>query len=213
MMYLELPSDVEAMLRRASAFVHSSRTAGSTFAFTSKICGNEWDRFIEEWAPKCYAFVAQALGPYAVQPKPEILGISDGAHSSGVNASFQPDNGQICLAGSVVDGRPGTTLEKLTHELVHASLAEFPEGDPFYEEGFVDYSVWVMAHAPIWGEHREAMVEAAAFNIACRRDRAMKDTSDYDRKRWAGGVFCSFAHGPWIITRLRTRKTEGNFSW
>lgn len=214
MMPLEIPADVDALLRRASAFVaHSSRTAAPVPAFTSQICGTDWDRFVEDWAPKCYLFVAQALGPYAKQPKPEILGISDGAHSSGVNASFQPDNGQICLAGSVINERPGTTLEKLTHELVHASLADFPEGDPFYEEGFVDYSVWVMAHAPLWGEHRESMIEAAAFNIACRRDRALRDTSDYDRKRWAGGVFCSFAHGPWIITRLRTRKTEGNLTW
>jgi hypothetical protein len=213
-MHLEIPSDVDAMLRRASAAVaHSSRVAGSSIAFSSKICGSSWDNFIETWAPKCYLFVAQALGPYAQQPRPEILGISDGAHSAGVNASFQPDNGQIRLVGSVVQDRPGTTLEKLTHELVHASLADFPEGDPFYEEGFVDYSVWVMAHAPIWGEHREDMIKAAAFNIACRRDRALRDTSDYDRKRWAGGVFCSFAHGPWIITRLRTRKTEGNLTW
>lgn len=213
-MHLEIPSDVDAMLRRASAFVaHSSRVAGAPVVFRSNICGSDWDRFIETWATKCYAFVAQALGPYDQQPRPEILGISDGAHSAGVNASFQPDNGQIRLVGSVVENRPGTTLEKLTHELVHASLANFPEGDPFYEEGFVDYSVWVMAHAPIWGEHREDMIKAAAFNIACRRDRALKDTSDYDRKRWAGGVFCSFAHGPWIITRLRTRKTEGNLTW
>jgi hypothetical protein len=158
-------------------------------------------------------FVAQALGRYASEPQPEFLSISDGAHCAGVNASFQPNNGQIRLAGSVIENRPGTTLEKITHELVHASLADFPEGDPFYEEGFVDYSVWVMAHAPIWGAHRDDMIEAAAFNIACRRDRAMNDTSDYDRKRWAGGVFCSFAHGPWIITRLRTRKTEGNPTW
>jgi hypothetical protein len=213
-MRLEIPSDVDSMLRRASAFAtHSSRVAGGAPAFRSRICGTGWDRFVEEWAPKCYLFVAQALGPYAQQPQPEILSISDGAHSAGVNASFQPATGQIRLAGSVIDNQPGTTLEKLTHELVHASLAHFPEGDPFYEEGFVDYSVWVMAHAPIWGQHQDAMIKAASFNIACRRDRAMRDTSDYDRKRWAGGVFCSFAHGPWIITRLRTRKTEGNLTW
>jgi hypothetical protein len=210
-MQLEIPSDVEHMLRRASAF--SSRTAFAAPKFTSTACGTSWDRFIETWAPRCYSFVANALGPYQQEPKGQILGIEDGLHSAGVNASFQPDNGQIRLVGSVVQGRAGTTLEKLTHELVHASLANFPEGDPFYEEGFVDYSVWVMAHAPIWGEHRQEMIEAAAFNIACRRDRALKDTSDYDRKRWAGGVFCSFAHGPWIIARLRTRKTEGNLSW
>lgn len=210
-MRLEIPDDVNQMLRRASAF--SSRTAAGAPQFISNICGSDWDRFIELWAPKCYTFVAHALGSYAQEPQHEILGIADGAHTSGVNASFQPGNGQICLSGSVVENHPGTTLEKITHELVHASLAAFPEGDPFYEEGFVDYSVWVMAHAPLWGEHRDAMIEAAAFNIACRRDRALRDTSDYDRKRWAGGVFCSFAHGPWIVARLRSRKDEGNLSW
>lgn len=210
-MRLEIPADVDQLLRRASAF--SSRMASGAPKFTSSICGSDWDRFIELWAPKCYTFVAQALGPYAREPQCQILGIHDGAHSSGVNASFQPDNGQIRLAASVIENQPGTTLEKLTHELVHASLAAFPEGDPFYEEGFVDYSVWVMAHAPIWGEYQEDMVRAAAFNIECRRDRAMRDLADYDRKRWAGGTFCAFAHGPWIVARLRTRKTEGNLTW
>lgn len=210
-MPLEIPADVDRVLRKASVF--SSRTAAAQPKFTTQICSPEWNRFIEEWAPRCYAFVAQALGPYAQEPRFEILPIHDGAHSAGVNASFQPDNGQIRLVPSVVEGKPGTTLEKLTHELVHASLAAFPEGDPFYEEGYVDYSVWVMAHAPIWGVHRDAMVDAAAFNIACRRDRALLDLSDYDRKRWAGGVFCQFMHGPWIVTKLNMRKRDGNLTW
>lgn len=169
--------------------------------------------FIEQWAPVCYSFVAQALGPYAVEPLPTILPLHDGAHSGGANASFQPDNGQIRLSPSVVDGKPGITLEKLTHELTHAALAAFPEGDSFYEEGFVDYSVWVMAHAPTWGRYRDDMVAAANFNIECRRDRALKDLSDYDRKRWAGGLFCSLTHGPWILSRLKLRKAEGNLTW
>jgi hypothetical protein len=181
--------------------------------FTTEICGNEWDRFIEEWATKCYVFVAEALGPYQQEPRSEILAIHDGAHSGGANASFQPDNGQIRLSASIVEHKPGTTLEKLTHELVHASLAGFPEGDPFTEEGAVDYSVWVMAHAPIWEPFRTEMIEAAAFNIECRRDRAMRDLSDYDRKRWAGGLFYNMAHGPWIVPRLKLRKAEGNFFW
>lgn len=205
------PEDVDRMLRRASAF--SSRTAAVAPRFTSKICGTPWDKFIEEWAPRCYAFVAHALGPYAKEPLPEILAITDAAHSGGVNASFQPNNGQIRLSASVVEGNPGLTLEKLTHELTHASLAAFPEGDPFYEEGYVDFSVWVMAHAPVWGEHQQSMIEAAAFNIECRRDRALRDLSDYDRKRWAGGLYCSLTWGPWIVTRLRMRKETGELSW
>lgn len=207
----EIPSDVQHMLARASGF--SSRTAAMGPKFKSQICASSWDRFIEEWATRCYVFVAQALGPYATEPKAEILSIHDGAHSGGANASFQPDNGQIRLSSSIVANKPGITLEKLTHELTHASLAAFPEGDPFYEEGFVDYSVWVMAHAPIWGEHRQDMINAAAFNIECRRDRALRDTSDYDRKRWAGGLFCSLTHGPWIVSRLKLRKAGGELQW
>jgi hypothetical protein len=104
-------------------------------------------------------------------------------------------------------------LEKLCHELTHASLNDFPEGDPFYEESNADYSVWVMAHAPWWEPHRDAMVKAAAHNIAVRRDRAMRGLSDYDKKRWAGGVFCATAYGPWILSKLRMAKTEGNLQW
>jgi len=210
-MVLEIPKDVDHMLRKASA--SSIKVADLAPKFTSKICGSPWDKFIEEWTPRCYAFVAQALGPYATEPKSEILAVSDVAHSGGANASFQPDNGQIRLSPSIVEGKPGITLEKLTHELTHASLAAFPEGDPFYEEGFVDYSVWVMAHAPVWGRFQKDMVSAAAFNIACRRDRALRDLSDYDRKRWAGGLFCSIMHGPWIVSRLKMRKADGELQW
>lgn len=204
-----IPSDVQEYLTNAS------RVKVANFAprFRSTICDGPWDMFIEQWAPVCYTFVAQALGPYAVEPLPNILALHDGAHSGGANASFQPSNGQIRLSASVVDGQPGITLEKLTHELTHAALADFPEGDMFYEEGFVDYSVWVMAHAPIWGRYQADMVKAADFNIRCRRDRALKDLCDYDRKRWAGGLFCSLTHGPWILSRLKIRKAEGNLSW
>jgi hypothetical protein len=210
-MRLEIPAEVQNCLTRSSTFATRTAAAGPTF--TSNICGSDWDRFIEQWASRCYVFVAQALGPYAKEPKSVILDIHDGAHSGGANASFQPDNGQVRLSPSIVENHPGITLEKITHEFTHASLAAFPEGDPFYEEGFVDYSVWVMAHAPIWGEHRQAMIDAAAFNIECRRDRALRDTSDYDRKRWAGGLFCSLAHGPWIVSRLKLRKAGGELQW
>lgn len=203
-----LPSEVEDHLEAASV-----RRRTASVQFSSAICGNEWDRFIEKWATISYGFVAQALGPYQMQPQPIILPLTDGAHSSGANASFDPSNGQIRLSPSVVQGKPGLTLEKITHELTHASLAAFPEGDPFYEEGYVDYSVWVMAHAPIWGEYRDDMIKAADFNIKCRKDRALRDLSDYDRKRWAGGFFCSLHHGPWIVTKLKMRKTEGNLTW
>jgi hypothetical protein len=97
--------------------------------------------------------------------------------------------------------------------MIHASLAEFPDDDGFYTEGVVDYSTWVMAHAPYWGPHREAMIKAAADNIRNRRERAMRTDSDYDRKRWAGGIYAATAYGPYVITRYRQRKIEGNFIW
>lgn len=206
---MSIPPDVQEYLNTASKV----RVASLAPRFRSNICNGPWDLFIEQWAPICYSFVAQALGPYAVEPLPTIEALHDGAHSGGANASFHPGTGQIQLSPSVVDGNPGITLEKLTHELTHGSLAAFPEGDMFYEEGFVDYSVWVMAHAPIWGRYQADMVKAANFNIECRRDRALKDLCDYDRKRWAGGLFCSLTHGPWILSRLKARKAEGNLTW
>lgn len=180
--------------------------------FYSRIFNSQWDLFVMEWAPRIYNFVGQALGAYGRDPLPEILPMSDGEHSAGATASFNPGTGQVRLSPSV-ENKPGQTLEKLTHEFTHGSLALFPEGDPFYEEGFVDYSVWVMAHAPVWGQYREDMIEAAAFNIKMRRDRAMGDLSDWDRKRWAGGLYASLSRGPFIISGLRRRKEENNFTW
>jgi hypothetical protein len=208
-----LPKEVQEQLNSTSRRLLKSRTAALTTLFESKICGNNWDRFIERSAYKCYVFIHECLGPFQKEPSPNILPIEDPFHAAGANASFQPSNGQIRLCKDYVEGRPGTTLEKVCHELLHANLNDFPEGDPFYEEGQVDYSVWVMAHAPYWGRYRDDMIRAAAHNIAMRRDRAMKDLSDYDRKRWAGGLFCSTVHGPWILSKLRMRKDEGNLTW
>lgn len=202
------PDDVNRLLRTASA---KSRTAHRAFecrAFKSA----EWNEWTEEWATRIYGFLAEALGPMGKEPLPTILPMSQGHHMAWATASFEPDSGQIRLS-DCIEGMPGQTLEKLTHEMTHASLAQFPEGDSFYEEGFVDYSVWVMSHAPVWGEHREAMIQAAAYNIAQRRERALKQLSDWDVKRWAGGLYANMAHGPFIIARLRMRKAEGNPVW
>lgn len=209
-----LPAKAQKELDTASNRLRQTKTGSLTKAFQSQICGNDHDRFIGHWAGRAYTFLFDALGPFQKEPLPTILAIDDGFHSSGANASFQPGTGQIRLCPSYVDGNPGITLEKLTHEMVHASLNDFPdEGDAFYEEGFVDYSTWVLAHAPWWEPHRKDMVEAAAYNIKCRRDRALRDLSDYDRKRWAGGLFCGTMHGPWIISKLRMAKAENNLQW
>ncbi len=193
------------MLRVASSI-------SPTGVFRCHVFGDEWDGFVESWAPRIHAFVEQALGPYGTEPLPDILPLPEGMHAAQATASFDLLSGQIRLATST-RGRPGMILEKLTHEMIHGSLARFPEGDPFYEEGFVDYSTWLLAHAPVWGKLGDAMVQAAAFNIKLRRERAFKDLSDYDRKRWAGGLFASQVHGPFLIARLRGRKLEGNLHW
>jgi hypothetical protein len=204
-MRIEDPA-VQAMLRTASEDTKPKRR------FVCRFFGPEWNGFVEHWAPIIYDFVGHALGPYGREPLPEILQMPDGQHSAGATASFDPSSGQTRLCQSV-EGKPGQTLEKLTHEFTHGSLALFPEGDPFYEEGFVDYSVWVMAHAPVWGELRDSMIEAAAFNIKMRRERALLDLSDWDRKRWAGGFYASISRGPFVIGSLRHKKSEGNYTW
>jgi hypothetical protein len=57
------------------------------------------------------------------------------------------------------------------------------------------------------------MVDAAAFNIRMRRERAMLDLSDWDRKRWAGGLYAALSRGPFVIGSLRHKKSEGNYTW
>ncbi len=200
-----LPLEVDRQLRIASMPRRGHRN------FTSEVFGGPWDAFVAEWAGVIHDFVGAALGPYGTEPKPTIIPLHDGQHAAGATASFD-SLGQVRLSSSV-EGRPGITLEKITHEFIHGSLSQFPEDDGFYTEGFVDFSTWVLAHAPVWGEHRRDMIDAAATNIANRRERAMRDISDWDRKRWAGGLFCSMAHGPYIIARLQRRKAEGNFTW
>lgn len=202
------PNEVHHSLRTASARARQASRPFRCVAFQSA----EWNAFTEAWAPRIYSFLLEALGPMGKEPATTILPMSAGHHIAWATASFEPGSGQIRLSDSI-EGKPGQTLEKLTHEMTHASLAEFPEGDPFYEEGFVDYSVWVMSHAPVWGEHREAMIHAAEYNIAQRRERALRQVSDWDVKRWAGGLYANLMHGPFVVSRLKARKLEGNLAW
>lgn len=188
------------------------RTAAMPPKFVCRIFNSSWDQFVELWAPKIYEFIGDAMGPYGREPLPEILRMSDAQHSAGATASFEPSTGQVRLSGSV-EGKAGQTIEKLIHEFIHGSLALFPEGDPFYEEGFVDYSVWVIAHAPFWEPYRDQIIEAASFNIRMRLERAMLDLSDWDRKRWAGGLYASLSRGPMIIGGFRHKKAENTFLW
>jgi hypothetical protein len=204
----EFPNEVTTLLRVAS---EKSKKAQKRFVCRA-FKNAEWNQFVEEWASRSYVFVANAFGGYQKEPLIEIIAMHDGAHSGGANASFNPGNGQITLS-SVMEGKPGITLEKVTHELTHAALASFPDDDGFHTEGYVDYSVWIMAHAPAWEPYRTQMIQAAAFNIEVRRDRALKAGSDWDRKRWAGGLHAHLAYGPHVIPRLRQKKLEGDFTW
>jgi hypothetical protein len=201
-----IPEGVHQLLRQASE-------AGPNREFKCAAFPDHWNQFVSDWAPRIHAFVEDALGPYGTQPKSEILPLSEGFHMACANASFDLISGQIRLGTHLVD-QPGATLEKLTHEMIHGSLALFPnDDDGYYTEGYVDYSTWILAHAPIWEPYRQEMIQAAADNIRNRRERALKTGNDYDRKRWSGGLFAMTAYGPYIIAMLRQRKAERNFTW
>jgi hypothetical protein len=203
---ISIPAGVHGMLKRASV-------APSYREFSCAFYPPHWNLFVEDWAPRIHAFVEDALGPYGTQPRREIAPLADGFHAACANASFDLGSGQVCLGTHLVD-QPGATLEKLCHEFIHGALSQFPNDlEGFYSEGYVDYSTWVLAHAPIWGELREATILAAADNIRNRRERALRTGNDYDRKRWSGGLFAMTAYGPYIISMLRQRKAEGNFTW
>lgn len=186
------------------------KQASKSPRFQCDIFGPTWNNFVEHWAPKIYHFVEKALGPYGIQPKSEIEAIDPGTHLAGANASFDLHDGHIELSLSL-EGDGNATLEKLCHELVHASLAKFPQEDCFYDEGYVDYSVWVLGHAPIWKPFD--IIDAAQTNIDIRERRAMLNRTDYDRKRWAGGLFAAKAIGPFIIATLKMKKIEEDFRW
>jgi hypothetical protein len=201
-----LPESVANYLRLASVRAKASKQ------FKSLVFGSASDEFVEDWTSRIYSYLVQALGPFGTEPIPVIHPMSDGMHMSGATASFDIQSGQICLCPSV-EGNPGQILEKLTHELTHGSYSQFPSGDPFYDEGAVDFSTWVLVHAPIYEPYRQQAIDAAAYNIKMRRERALRDNSDYDRKRWAGGTFYSMFIGPMLIHRMKMRKAEGNFTW
>jgi hypothetical protein len=186
--------------------------AKSSKQFKSLILNSEEDLFIEEWAAKIHGYLIEALGPFGTEPLPIILPMSYGMHMSGATASFDMHTGQMTLCPSV-GGNPGQILEKITHEMVHGQYSQWPSEDEFFDEGFTDFSTWLLVHAPIYGQYRQQAIDSAAYNIKMRRERAMKGLSEYDKKRWAGGVFAMMAYGPMLLNRMRMKKAEGDFTW
>lgn len=201
-----LPHKAAQYLRTASLRARPAKE------FKSLVFNSESDQFVEEWASKIHSYLIEALGPFGREPLPTILPMSYGTHMSGGTASFDLGSGQITLCSSV-EGNPGQILEKLTHEMVHGQYAQWPSDDAFYDEGAVDYSTWVLVHAPIYEPYRQQAIDAASYNIQMRRERAMRSLSDYDRKRWAGGVFAMMAYGPMVLHRMRMKKAEGDYTW
>ena len=108
----EFPNEVTAILRMASDRAKTAQKRFVCRAFQNP----DWNAFTEEWASKAYVFVGNAFGGFQTEPMVEIIGMHDGAHSGGANASFNLGSGQITLSG-VMEGKAGLTLEKITHEV------------------------------------------------------------------------------------------------
>jgi len=180
--------------------------------FRSHVFGNDWDAWVELWAPKVYGFVRSSLGEYGTEPLPDILPMADADHAAGANASFNMATGQITLH-PYMSHDPGTTLEKLTHEMVHGSLSKFPDSGEFFDEGVVDHSVLVLSKSTYWGEHQPAMERAAQYNLTMRCTRAYSTRTEYDRQRWMGGICSQYMYGDSVVAAFRQKKLSGDFSW
>ena len=173
----------------------------------------EWCTFVQDWASRIHPFVETLFGPYGTEPHTVIEALPVSAKAIGASASFDMSSGQITLCPSM-EGDPGRTLEKLTHELLHGSFSDFPSVDPFYDEGFVDYTTLLLSSAPIYRDLGPAMQKSALGNIERRRQKGLAaGSSDYDRKRAMGAIFAKMAYGTQVVAHLRTQKMNRTFQW
>lgn len=151
--------------------------------------------FLERWAEVSYMAIHRVLGDFQTEPLAVLLPLEEFMKAEGATASFETGKGQIRISADI-ERQPGAILEKITHELIHGSLDKMPAGDEFFEEGFVDYSTFLMAHLPVWGRYGQAMKDAAIFNIQKRKPT----------RRWAGGFYASRKYGKNLLSHLREAK-------
>jgi hypothetical protein len=182
--------------------------------WTCKVFQPEWNSFVEEWAGKVFPYLEEVLGPYGTKPMTTILPLDvESPGSVPPSASFNLLSGQIQLHPSM-EGDAGRTLEKLTHEMVHGSLALFPSNDEFYDEGYVDYSTLLLSDAPLYGKLGSAMKASAQGNIQRRvRQGFAVGANRYDQRRARGSIFAKMTHGDGLLSYLKSQKLNGSYQW
>jgi hypothetical protein len=174
----------------------------------------DWNAFVVHWAGKIKPFLELVLGPYGTEPASRILPLrAIVVGNVAPSASFDMVTGQIELTPSM-EGDPGRTLEKLTHEMLHGSLSRFPSDDEFYDEGFVDLSTLLLSQASIYGELGPLMEKSARGNLVRRIKSGMQPNANpYDRRRACGAIHAKLTYGAGLIQHLRTQKMNGTFEW
>lgn len=180
--------------------------------FKSIAFDSHWDGVVERFAPICADIVVDRLGDWGTIPLEIIEPLENHLHTKlGVNASFDLLSGQISLH-PYMDGDLGTTLEKLTHEMVHGALSQFPQEDEFYDEGYVDYSVLILSRTGLYREFGKSMERAARYNLSHRAQLA-KGEDTYHHRRWAGARHAHHRYGDQILNVLKDKKTDRDFNW
>lgn len=174
----------------------------------------DWNLFVESWAAKIHPMLLDVLGPYGTEPHPHILPLNVMALGKvAPSASFDMDSGQIQLTPAM-EGDAGRTLEKLTHEMVHGSLANFPSEDEFFDEGFVDFSVLLLSEQPVYGDLGPLMKRSAQQNLARRIKMGMApNATRYDFRRASGAIHAKLTYGHGLIEHLRNQKLNQTFEW
>lgn len=197
-----------ALLERASS------TPLTPWEAHCQVFSPEWNSFVVKWAGKIKPFLEEVLGPYGTEPLPHILPLNVMAIGKvPPSASFDMSTGQIQLTAAM-EGDPGRTLEKLTHEMVHGSLSQFPSEDEFYDEGFVDYSTLLLSAAPIYGPFGPAMAKSAQGNLFRRiKQGKQADATIYDQRRASGSIHAKLTYGQGLLEHLRNQKLARTYEW
>jgi hypothetical protein len=181
----------------------------------------QWDSFVARAASRIYDALIRYLGPFSSEYpiNPTIKLLPDALRKQGVNALFDKDkDGTVYLNLEMmpieeeeIEYKLPYCIGNLLHEFMHANLADFiyqpPEGvspeewggDPFYDEGYLDFmgeiiasdsSIWV---DPEMGEFGDLMF---AGYVASNNRRLLNalglspgqnwSVPDFHIKRWAG---------------------------